>query len=137
MTIKSWKPGYHKIVELSKDTTNIYVFGSNTKGVHGAGSALIARQLFDAAPGKATGLQGRSYAIVTKVLSMGLRSVSLEDIQTQILNFYMFAAWDLGLDFYVDRIGCGLAGYKYEEIKPLFHKQEYQFDNLYLPEEFV
>ena len=54
---------------------HIFVFGSNTEGRHGAGAALYARQHHGAIYGQARGLQGNSYAIVTKDLSLDRKSV--------------------------------------------------------------
>ena len=51
------------------EPNQIFVFGSNTQGRHGAGAALIAKQKFGAIYGKAEGLQGQSYAIITKDLT--------------------------------------------------------------------
>jgi hypothetical protein len=44
----------------------IFVFGSNAEGVHGKGAALLAKQKFGAKQKQAEGLQGQSYAVITK-----------------------------------------------------------------------
>ena len=138
MTIKTWKDDYQTLVELSKDTKNIYVFGSNNQGIHGAGAALIAKQTFGAVPGNSQGFQGRSYAIITKDLRLGIRSISLEAIQKQLHKFYDFAQWNMELDFYVAKIGCGLAGYKISEMKQIINEIKWSLlENVYLPKEFV
>lgn len=49
-----------------KDT--IFVFGSNPKGIHGAGAASVAKAQFGAIEGQGEGLQGESYALPTKDL---------------------------------------------------------------------
>jgi hypothetical protein len=68
-----------------------YVFGSNTEGRHGLGSALIAREKFGAIYGQAEGLQGRSYAIITKDLTKNHHpSRTVEQIKEQIKKFYDF-----------------------------------------------
>ena len=43
----------------------IFVFGSNLRGMHGGGAARIAYQHFGAIYGQGVGLQGQSYAIPT------------------------------------------------------------------------
>ena len=43
----------------------IFVFGSNLKGIHGAGAALFARTHCGAVLGQGEGLQGQSYALPT------------------------------------------------------------------------
>jgi hypothetical protein len=44
----------------------IFVFGSNLAGRHGAGAALAALKDHGAIYGRGEGLQGQSYAIPTK-----------------------------------------------------------------------
>jgi hypothetical protein len=52
----------------SLKSNEIFVFGSNTLGRHGAGAAKQAMK-FGAKYGQARGLQGQTYAIVTKDLA--------------------------------------------------------------------
>ena len=54
-----------KITELKPN--QVFVFGSNMRGVHGAGAARDARLLFGAETGVAEGFTGRCYAIPTKL----------------------------------------------------------------------
>jgi hypothetical protein len=56
----------------------IFVFGSNRQGRHGKGSALTARNKFGAIYGQSEGLQGQSYAIITKELRKEYQPVSLQ-----------------------------------------------------------
>ena len=44
----------------------VFVFGSNYKGIHGKGAAKIARNQFKAVIGVAEGMTGNCYAIPTK-----------------------------------------------------------------------
>lgn len=70
----------------------IFVFGSNTQGRHGKGAALWALKNAGAIYGQARGLQGQSYAIVTKDLTkISHPSVSREDILKEIRELYFFA----------------------------------------------
>jgi len=115
----------------------IFVFGSNTEGRHGKGAALIARQKFGAIYGKSSGLQGKSYAIFTKDLKKGLRSVSLNEIHTQLMCFLYYATDQDNLKFYVTKLGSSLAGYTSDEIKSLFEDLiEMIPDNVILPKEY-
>jgi len=98
----------------------IFVFGSNTEGRHGAGAALHAMKNHGAKYGCPAGLQGNSYAIVTKNLAKGLKSIPLNEIEAKIKDFILMAKTQPQLQFYVSAIGCGLAGYKPEEIGPMF-----------------
>lgn len=107
------------------NTNHIFVFGSNTEGRHGKGAALYALQNFGAIYGNPRGIQGRSYAIITKNLNpklgkFGKRSVSLPFISGQILRLKWFATQCPFLTFFVSKIGTGNAGYTDKEIKSLF-----------------
>jgi hypothetical protein len=111
----------------------IFVFGSNRAGRHGKGSALVAMKKFGAKRWQGEGLQGQSYGIPTK--DGGLRTLTLEQIQTHVNTFVKFASERKDLTFYVTKIGCGLAGYTAEQIGPLF-KNCHSLENVILPEEF-
>lgn len=97
---------------------DIFVFGSNLAGRHGAGAALFARTYNGAIYGQGVGPQGYSYAIPTK--DALLQTLPLATIQTYILGFIEYAKQHSDITFYVTRIGCGLAGYKDQDIAPMF-----------------
>ena len=95
-----------------------FVFGSNEAGRHGKGAALCAKQYFGAVYGQGEGEQGNSYAIATK--DAFLRSLSLDEIHGNVRIFIQHATNHPHKQFAVSRIGCGLAGYKDEQIAPMF-----------------
>ena len=99
-------------------TTKIFVFGSNLAGRHGAGAALYARKHHGAIYGKGEGLQGTSYAIPTK--DFYIKTLPLEEIEKHVNTFLKFAKEHKELTFQITPIGCGLAGFKIEEIALLF-----------------
>jgi hypothetical protein len=81
---------------------DILVFGSNTQGRHGKGSALLAKEKFGAIYGKAFGRQGNSYAICTKNLTVKKHhSMSKELIINGIEVFYHYASLNPTLNFLV------------------------------------
>lgn len=96
----------------------IFVFGSNLKGIHGAGAALYAKQHYGALNGRGVGLQGNSYAIPTKRTPWN--TLPLDEIEEYVKEFLLFAQQHPSYTFKVTRIGCGLAGYSNEQIAPLF-----------------
>jgi hypothetical protein len=96
----------------------IFVFGSNQAGIHGAGSALEARQRHGAIRGQGEGLQGNSYAIPTK--DKALRPLTLAEIECAVQRFFDIAWRNPTWQFHVVPIGCGRAGYTPEQIAPLF-----------------
>ena len=106
----------------------IFVFGSNLAGRHGGGAARVANMKFGAEWGVGVGLTGQSYAIPTM-------QGGVETIKPYVDEFIRFAQENPGLKFLVTRIGCGIAGFKDEEIAPLFDKAM-QVPNIYLPETF-
>jgi len=116
-----------RISEL-KDN-EIFVFGSNLAGHHGGGAARLAYNHFDAVWGQGMGLQGQSYAIPTM-------QGGVETIKPYVDEFIRFAELHSEYKFLVTRIGCGIAGFRDEEIAPLF-VQALKVENIILPKEFV
>lgn len=100
-------------------TRRIFVFGSNLAGRHGKGAALYARKYHGAIYGQGYGLQGNSFAIPTK--DRELKVLDLHNIYMSIKSFIIFAKDHPELEFDVTPVGCGLAGYNKDEIKPLFY----------------
>ena len=96
----------------------IWVFGSNLAGRHGAGAAKVAKVRFDAQYGCGRGPTGRAYAIPTK--DEALSVIALPQIEQSIADFILYARLHPEKHFFVTRVGCGLAGYKDEQIGPLF-----------------
>lgn len=95
----------------------IFVFGSNLAGRHGKGAALYARENHGAIYGIGVGRQGNSYAIPTK--DSFLRTLDLESIRYHIDTFIAYAKVNPELTFDLTPIGCGLAGYSKDQIRPL------------------
>lgn len=109
-------------------SNEVFVFGSNIKGKHGGGAARTAYRRFGAIWGQGEGLQGQSYAIPTM-------QGGIETIKPYVDKFIEFTKEHHELNFYVTKIGCGIAGFTIEEIAPLF-KECYELNNIYLPIEF-
>lgn len=105
------------------EKNEILVFGSNTQGRHGLGSALLAREKYDAIYGQAEGLQGQSYAIVTKDLTKKIHpSRTQTQIVEQIKKLYGFATKNKNLNFYViyTADAANLNGYSPKEMAKMF-----------------
>lgn len=111
--------------------TEVFVFGSNLAGRHGKGAALEAKEKWGAIYGKGQGRQGNSYAIPTK--DYNLRPLPLDKIASYIALFKEYAFYHDEDIFRLTAIGCGYAGYKPEQIGPLFGKVTY---NVKIPKEF-
>lgn len=99
---------------------SIFVFGSNLSGRHGKGAALYARRVHGAEYGVGRGRTGNAYAIPTK--NEWLVTLPLLTISLFVDEFISYAESHSELSFFVTRIGCGLAGYRDENIAPMFKK---------------
>ena len=123
------RPDYtpERITELKAD--EVFVFGSNLAGMHGAGAAYVAFQKFGAVMGCGVGLRGQSYAIPTM-------QGGVDTIKPYVDEFIAYAKSRPELFFYVTRIGCGIAGFRDKEIAPLF-KEAAGVENICLPKSFL
>ncbi len=104
----------------------VFVFGSNASGAHGAGAALTAYERFGGVWGQGHGLQGRSYGIDTMSGWDALVADSRE--------FVAFAREHPELTFLLTPVGTGIAGWGAAEVAPLFADAP---DNVLLPEAFA
>lgn len=111
--------------------SDVFVFGSNLLGVHGAGAALHAKKYFGAIQGQGYGRQGNSFAIPTK--STPHKTLPLSEIQTYVTSFLEYAKENYWEVFNITAIGCGLAGYAPKDIAPMFKDAP---TNCNLPREF-
>lgn len=96
----------------------IFVFGSNLAGRHGKGAALHARWNHGAEYGVGVGRTGNAYALPTK--DARLNVLPLVVIEQYVEDFIKYASLHPELSFEVTKVGCGLAGYSEEKIKPMF-----------------
>lgn len=95
----------------------VFVFGSNLAGRHGAGAALQAVK-WGAKRGKGFGRHGQTYAIPTK--DFHLHTLPLDTIETYVKIFIHYAESLPRETFLLTEIGCGLAGYSPDHIAPMF-----------------
>ena len=111
----------------------IFVFGSNALGYHTGGASGTARKKFGAVWGQAEGLQGASYAIPVD-FGKGVRKDN--EVKESVSRFLAFTKEHSELFFFVTRIGCGLGGYRDDEMAMLF-KDALGLNNVCLPKNFV
>lgn len=107
---KFWSGKYISTLEPNQ----IFVFGSNPEGRHGAGAAKSALK-FGAKYGVGRGIQGNTYALPTKNLkenfyekstgilykSKGYRSLSVEQIVENIIDLYDYAIQNPDKEFII------------------------------------
>lgn len=119
------------------EPNQIFVFGSNTEGRHGKGSALIAREKFGAKYGQSKGLQGHSWAIVTKDLTKKIHpSVSKEYIINQIKELYQYAKENKEKEFLIAYgVNKNLNAYSPQEMADMFSSNEIP-ENIVFEENF-
>lgn len=127
----SQKVSEDKIYRLNED--EIFVFGSNLAGVHGAGAAALAKTKFGAKIGVGFGFTGQCYAIPTK--DWDIKTMPLRVVGNYIQCFLFDAIQHPHLKFLITQVGCGLAGFTTEQIAPFFFEREVP-SNVYLPKAF-
>ena len=113
--------------------SQIFVFGSNILGYHTGGASGTARKKFGAVWGQAEGLQGQSYAIPVD-FGKGIRKDT--EVKASVEKFIAFAKENERLLFFVTRIGCGIGGYRDDEMAQFF-KNALEVKNICLPKSFV
>ena len=113
--------------------SQIFVFGSNTLGYHTGGASGTARKKFGAVWGQPEGMQGQSYAIPVD-FGKGVRKDT--EVKDSVGRFIEYAREHTDYFFFVTRIGCGLGGYRDEEMAQFF-KDALEVKNICLPKSFV
>ena len=113
----------------SLQPNQVFVFGSNegsskgAKPTHGAGGARLARDKFGAIQGQSKGIQGKSYAIVTKKFYDVVRSSTAEEIRLEVKGLYEYAKQNSDKEFLIsDYSGKNLNGYTEQEMAQIFNE---------------
>lgn len=114
---------------ISLSDCEIFVFGSNLAGQHHGGAARTAHRDFGAEWGIGNGPTGRCYAIPTM-------HGGVADIKPYVDEFIEYAKSHPNNRFLVTRIGCGIAGFKDDEIAPLF-QEALEIPNIALPKKWL
>lgn len=114
----------------------VFVFGSNPEGIHGAGAAKVATTKYYATMGKGRGHMGNSYGLVTKNLTpnyhedesgitykiAGERSVSKMQIILNIIELYLYALEHKRVNFLIAyTLAPNLNGYSSKEMADMFN----------------
>lgn len=124
-----------EFIDLLEDD-EIFVFGSNTEGLHIGGAAKLAKH-WGAKNGQAFGLSGKTFAIPTIDYTKSGK-MPIEELKEYIDKFLKFTQENKDKKFLVTKIGCGIAKFKIADIAPLFKDaMGDEYDNVYLPKSFV
>ena len=120
------------ITKLEKK--EVFVFGSNESGIHGAGAARQAHMQFGARWANGFGMTSdKTFAIPTK--DWNIQTLSEKEIAFYVRRFIDFAKNHPEMKFLVTEIACGLAGYEPRQIAPMF-LEAVELQNVYLPQRF-
>ena len=114
-------------------SNEVFVFGSNLGGFHGAGAARLAKENWGAKMGVGFGPTGQTFAIPSK--DEHIQTMSVKAISPYVKSFIDHAESHPNQTFLVTEIGCGLAGHDVEDIAPLF-RDAVTINNIHLPERF-
>jgi len=140
--------GHIKILKENQ----IFVFGSNPEGRHGAGAAKFALINCGAIYGQGRGLQGQSYGLITKNLksgytepvtgityiNAGIVSVSPEQIIDNIKELYDVANENTDKEFLIGyTINPNLNGYLPNEMAFMFKSAGYIPENIVFNNKFA
>lgn len=109
---------YYTGIKSNLHPTTIFVFGSNLAGRHGKGAAKEAYKNYGAIYGRSIGPMGNCYAIPTK--DFEIKTLDLSVIKAYVDLFVKYTKDNPNLNFFVTAVGTGLAGYKDEDIAPMF-----------------
>jgi hypothetical protein len=109
----------------------IFAFGSNQRGAHGGGAARLAKDKFGAQEGVGEGLTGQSYAFPT--LTANFEKVSRASLEVSRDRLFATARQHPDKTFLLTKVGCGIAGFTEDEIRPLFTNAP---ANVVLPEDW-
>lgn len=121
------------------EPNQIFVFGSNTEGRHGAGAALAAHKYFGAIYGQAEGLQGQSYGLITVDLNKNSRpSIGPKDIIKKVRVLYRYAKANKDKEYLIayNAEGNNLNGYTPKQMVKMFDFGNIIPDNIVFEEGF-
>ena len=122
---KKFTPG--RVERLSQ--CEIFVFGSNLEGQHMGGAARMAYERFGAEWGVGDGPTGRCYVIPTM-------HGGLKEIRPYAEKFIAYAKEHPKNRFLLTRVGCGIAGFKDDDMAQLF-EDALDVPNITYPREWL
>lgn len=96
----------------------IIVVGTNMAGSHGGGAARFAHERFGLVDGVGEGLSGQTYAFPTLNKDFSKREIS-QMIYSKA-KLYHVAYENPDKTFLVTKVGCGIAGFSFEEMREVF-----------------
>lgn len=113
------------------EPNEIFVFGSDLAGRHGAGAALQAAQQFGAEYGVGEGITGQCYAFPT--LDRRLEKIPRRWLEESRDMLFKTCLVNPEKQFLLTKVGCGLAGFPETTMRALFADPPV---NLILPEDW-
>lgn len=131
---------------LSLEINEVFVFGANTLGHHGGGSANAAHKFYGAMWGEIH-RTGRCYGLVTLNFPTGQplttmasppSKISQIELEKEFELFFKATLCEPEKIFYLTKVGLGIAGWKLENVKEAFwkHYDTARHLNVIIPVEF-
>ena len=116
-------------------SNEVFVFGSNIRGIHSKGAARFAIDKGWADENQIDGLSKseQSYGIPT--MRTTRETLSLTEIEDYVEKFIEYVKDNPDKVFYITAIGTGEASITKDEIAPLFNEL-FNFENVFLPKSY-
>lgn len=126
---------------LNLETNEVFVFGANSLGHHGGGSARAANLHYGAVWGEIH-RTGRSYGLVTMQFPSSetgeVKRLTSEELNQEFKRFFAQVELEKDKHFLLTKVGLGIAGWSVEEVKKCFldNYDVIKHQNLTYPIEF-
>lgn len=113
----------------------VFVFGSNIRGIHTKGAARFAIDKGWADENQIDGLSnsGQSYGIPT--MKSTREPLTISEIENYVTKFIDYVKDNPNKVFYITAIGTGEANIQKNEIAPLFNEL-FNLENVFLPKNY-
>ena len=129
--LNAYQWNFANVISPPNNPNNLFVFGSNLSGIHGAGAARFAEQQRGAEMYVGEGQTGNCYALPTK--DKDINTMPLDEIAKHTQKFIDYANAHPEITFHLTPVGCGLANLTPYQVALMFKDAP---KNVVMPGEF-